>query len=443
MLDRVFRLTQNGTNVRRELIAGLTTFAAMAYILALNPAILASGGATGMHLEGLITVTALAAAAGCLLMAALTNYPIAQAPGMGINSYFAAIIVIQMGVPWQGALAMVFWNGVLFFALSVTGLRTRIVHALPHPLHIGIQAGIGFFIAFIGFQNAGLVVASAQTLVAEGNLFAAGPLAALLGLVLIIVLTRFRVPGAIILVVLLITLAGLLIPAGKGTLTARPEGLFSLPAGIGQTFFALDWLYPFRHFQSALPVIFTLLLLDLFDSIGTLIGLARQSGLMDKQGRMPKLGRALSADAAATVVGALLGTSTTTAYLESATGMQAGGRTGLTAVVTGLCFLVALFFTPVISVIPMVATAPALIFVGLLMARGLSELDYGNMLESAPAVLTALLIPLCFSITGGIAVGLLLYCAAMLLAGRGRELPWLTYGIAAVFVAFFILSQHA
>ena len=440
MLDRVFRLSSNGTTVRREIIAGLTTFAAMAYILALNPAILASGGATGLHLEGLITVTALAAAIGCLLMAGLTNYPIAQAPGMGINSYFAAIIVIQMGVPWQGALAMVFWNGVLFFALSITGLRTRIVHALPHPIHIGIQAGIGFFIAFIGFQNAGLVVSSAQTLVAEGDLLSAGPLAALIGLVLIVVLTRFRIPGAIILVIFAITVAGLLIPAGKGTLTAHPEGLFSMPAGIGQTFFALDWLYPFRHFQSALPVIFTLLLLDLFDSIGTLVGLARQSGLMDKRGRMPRLGRALSADAAATVIGAVLGTSPTTAYLESSTGMQAGGRTGLTAIVTGLCFLVALFLTPLISIIPVAATAPALIFVGLLMAKGLGELDYANMLEAAPAILTALLIPLCHSITGGIAIGLLMYCAAMLLSGHGRELPWLTYAIAGLFVVFFAIS---
>ncbi|MGE9292493.1 MAG: solute carrier family 23 protein, partial [Puniceicoccales bacterium] len=221
----------------------------------------------------------------------------------------------------------------------------------------------------------------------------------------------------------------------------QPEGNFSMPAGIGQTFLALDWLYPFRHFESALPVIFTLLLLDLFDSIGTLIGLARQSGLMDKQGRMPKLGRALSADAAATVVGALLGTSTTTAYLESATGMQAGGRTGLTAIVTGLCFLVAVFFTPIITIIPAAATAPALIFVGLLMAKGLGELNYDNMLETAPAVLTAILIPLCFSITGGIALGLLLYCAAMLLAGRGKQLSWLTYGIAILFLAFFALSQ--
>ncbi|MGE9292976.1 MAG: solute carrier family 23 protein, partial [Puniceicoccales bacterium] len=278
MLERVFRLSQNGTNARRELIAGLTTFAAMAYILALNPAILSAGGSTGMNLSGLITVTALAAAIGCLLMAVLTNYPIAQAPGMGINSYFAIIIVTQMGVPWEGALAMVFWNGVLFFALSVTGLRTRIVHALPHPIHLGIQSGIGFFIAFIGFQNAGLVVGSAQTLVTEGHMLSAGPMAALVGLVLIVVLTRFRVPGAIILVILLITGAGLIIPATGGTLTAQPEGIFSMPAGIGQTFLALDWLYPFRHFESALPVIFTLLLLDLFDSIGTLIGLARQSG---------------------------------------------------------------------------------------------------------------------------------------------------------------------
>ncbi|MBC2596065.1 NCS2 family permease [Ruficoccus amylovorans] len=443
MLERVFHLNHNGTNVRRELIAGLTTFAAMAYILALNPAILVSGGATGMELKGLITVTALAAAAGCFLMAAMTNYPIAQAPGMGINSYFASIIVVHMGIPWEGALAMVFWNGVLFFALSITGLRTRIVHALPRPIHIGIQSGIGFFIAFIGLKNSGLVVGSPITLVAEGDLLSPGPLVALAGLALIVVLTRFRVAGSIILVVLLLTVAGLFIPTGESTLTAQPTGLFSMPAGIGQTFLALDWLYPFRHFEAALPVIFTLLLLDLFDSIGTLVGLARQSGLMDKDGHMPKLGRALSADAAATVIGALLGTSTTTAYLESATGMQAGGRTGLTAVVTGLCFLVALFFTPVISIIPTAATAPALIFVGLLMARCLSDLDHDNMLETAPAVFTALLIPLCYSITGGIALGLLLYCAAMILSGRGRKLSWLTYALAGVFILFFVLGQKA
>jgi len=292
MLLNLFKLDEAGTTVGRECLAGLTTFAAMAYIIVVNPLILSSG--TGMDHAGLITVTALAAALGCFLMAALTNYPIAQAPGMGLNSYFASVVVVGMGVPWEGALAMVFWNGIVFFILSVSGVRAAIIRALPGALQIGIQCGIGFFIAFIGLQNAGVIVGHPITLVTEGSLHTAGPLLAFAGLLLMTVLTVRKIPGAIIGTIILLAVVGLFIPSGDGTLTTKPDGLFGLPASVGQTFLALDWLYPFKHWQTALPVIATLLILDLFDSLGTLIGLGRQSGLMDEKGDMPKLNRALT-----------------------------------------------------------------------------------------------------------------------------------------------------
>lgn len=434
---RYFKLQEAGTTPGRECIAGLTTFAAMAYILAVNPLILSSG--TGMDHAGLVSVTALAAALGCFLMAALTNYPIAQAPGMGINSYFASIVVVGMGVPWQGALAMVFWNGIIFFLLSVSGVRAAIIRSLPKALQIGIQVGIGFFIAFIGLENAGIIVDSPYTLVKEGDILQPGPLMAFAGLLLMATLTVRKIPGAIIGTIILLTAVGLMIPSGGGTITKAPEEIFGLPASIGQTFLGLDWLYPFNEWRTALPIIATLLIIDLFDSLGTLIGLGRQSGLMDEKGDMPKLNRALSADALATIGGSLLGTSTTTAYIESATGIESGGRTGLTSVIVGCCFLLALFLTPVLTIIPEAATAPALIMVGLFMAQGLRSLDYGDLMEVAPAILTALLIPLSFSITHGIMAGLIFYCALMLLTGRTREVGAGAWIIAAVFIGFAFL----
>jgi len=440
MLDRTFKLTENGATPGKEATAGVTTFAAMAYILAVNPIILHDGGKTGLELEGLITVTALAAALGCFLMAALTNYPIAQAPGMGLNSYFASIVVVGMGVPWEGALSMVFLNGLIFFGLSVSGVRSAIIRALPGCLQIGIQCGIGFFIAFIGLQNAGIIVSNPSTMVSEGDVLRAAPLLALGGLIVMTVLQTRRIPGAIIGTILLLTVIGFFVPSGDGKVTAFPDGIVGLPASIEQTFFALDWLYPFKHWQTALPIIATLLILDMFDSMGTLIGLGRQSGLMDENGEMPKLDRALSADSLATVFGALLGTSTTTAYIESATGMEAGGRTGLTSVVVGGCFLLALVFTPVLTIIPAAATAPALIMVGLIMAQGFGKLNYGDLTEAGPAVLTALLIPLSFSISHGIMAGLIFYCALMLLCGRAKEVSAGAWVIAGAFAGFQFIN---
>ena len=439
LLNRLFALERHGVTVRGEVLAGLTTFAAMAYILAVNPSILE---ATGMERAGLVTVTGLAAALGCFLMAALTNYPIALAPGMGTNAYFAFVICLGMGVPWEAALALTFWNGVIFVLLSVTGFRKQLAESLPDGVKIGIQVGIGFFIAFIGLKNVGIVVNNDATLVQIGDVSSPGALLVLGGVVLMTWLTLKKVPGAILLAVAAISLLGLVIPSGSeagGMITALPSGVVSAPAAIDQTFFALDWLYPFTNLQAALPVLLTLLILDMFDSIGTLVGVSRRAGMLDENGKMPKMGRALTADALATMGGAVLGTSTTTSYIESAAGVESGGRTGLTSVVVGLCFLLALLFTPLLVAIPAVATAPALVIVGVFMAQGLKALEFDDLAEVTPAFLTMLMIPLTFSITEGIGLGILSYVAIQALRGKWSTVPWLTWVIAVLFVAHYAL----
>lgn len=434
MLEKVFGLKAAQTTVRTEMIAGLTTFAAMAYILAVNPAILSNAG---MPAPALITVTAIAAALGCFLMAALTNYPIAQAPGMGTNSYFAFVICIGSGLPWQTALALTFWNGIIFLILSVTGLRRKLAESLPNGVKIGIQCGIGFFIAFIGLKSVGIVIAHDATLVSIGDLKTPASLMVVGGLALMTFLTIKKVSGALLITILGLTLIGLFIPSEGAMVTSAPDGIVSLPAGISETFLKLDILYPITHFPEIADVLITLLLLDLFDSIGTLVGLSRRAGLVQKDGTMPKMGKALTADALATVSGSLLGTSTTTSYIESAAGIESGGRTGLTSVVTGLCFLVALIFTPIILIVPAAATAPALVMVGAFMAQGLKDLKFDDLSEIVPAFITMLMIPLTFSITEGIGLGLTLYSLILVLSGRAKEAPVLSYAISAVFIIYY------
>lgn len=438
LLERIFALRSHGTTPGREVLAGLTTFAAMAYILAVNPEILAQ---TGMDRMALVSATALAAALGCFLMAALANYPIALAPGMGTNAYFAFIVVLGMGVPWQAALGLVFWNGVIFTLLSVSGLRTKVAECLPTAVQTGIQAGIGLFIALLGFKAAGIVVADPATLVTGGNIFRPTAFLALVGLLGMVVLTARRVPGAIILVMGAITVAGMFLVEGGRHVTSVPAQMAALPEHLSETFLALDLGFPFRDPREALPVIITLLLLDFFDSLGTIIGVSRRAKLVDADGRLPKIGQALTADALATMGGALFGTSTTTSYVESAAGIEAGGRTGLTAVVAGGCFLLALFFAPLIVRIPAAATAPALIMVGIIMTEALHELKGGALEDWAPAVLTTVLIPLTFSITHGLALGLLAYLAIGVCCGRARKIPALTYVLGLVFVGFYLLEQ--
>jgi len=437
MLNRLFKLDQNQTTVGRELQAGLTTFAAMAYILAVNPAILAN---TGMDKAALVTVTALTAAIATTLMALLTNYPIALAPGMGINAFFTFTICGARGVPWTEALGMVFVNGVIFLALSVTGVREKIIGAIPHHLKIAVTCGIGLFIAFIGLKNGGVIVANPATYVSHGD-FTAGPVwLCLAGVALTAILVARRVPGAIVLSIAFITLIGLMVPAGGGkSVTQLPSSFFALPASPAPVFLKLtfQFLTSSNAIFLALPLILTLLLVDMFDNIGTLIGVTKRAGFLHADGTLPKAGRALIADSIATIISALCGTSTVVSYIESASGVEAGGRTGLTTATTAALMLLALFTTPLILAMPAAATAPALVVVGIIMMQSVTEIHMDDFVVAAPAVLTIFAIPLCFSIAEGIGLGLICAAVLALAAGRPSSLSIAGYVIAAAFFLDF------
>ena len=404
-LEHFFKLKEKGTNLKTEFIAGLTTFAAMSYVLVVNPSIL---GAGGMPIEGLITVTAIAACLGTLLMAFMTNYPIAIAPGQGLNAFFAFTICLTREIPWDAALGIVFWNGILFLLLSVTGVRTKIAEAIPAALKIGVQCGIGLFIAFIGLKNAGLVVDNPATFVSIGDLSEPATLLALAGIILTIVLVIRKVTGAILISVVVLSLIGAFIPVGDGYLTQHTSQFIGLPDDISSTFFAMDIMYPIEYFAETWDLIFALLFVNMFDTIGTLIGVSRRANLLDEQGKLPKMGKAMTADAVASVMGAAIGTSPVTSYVESAAGVSAGGRTGLTSVFVALCFMLALFLTPLMKVIPLMATTPALIMVGILMMDSFRQLDFDDLTSLATATVALLAMPLTFSISEGIAQALLL-----------------------------------
>tara|TARA_R110000868_G_scaffold59990_2_gene183992 strand:+ start:292 stop:1620 length:1329 start_codon:yes stop_codon:yes gene_type:complete len=437
IFERFFKLSEKGSNLKTELVAGLTTFAAMSYVLVVNPGILSAGG---MPVEGLITVTALAACIGTLLMALMTNYPIAMAPGMGLNAFFAFTICLTREIPWEAALGIVFWNGVLFLMLSLSGVRTKIAEAIPAALKIGVQCGIGLFIAFIGLKNAGIVVANPATFVTIGDLSQPAPLLALAGILLTIVLVIKKVTGAILISVLVLTLIGAFIPVGDGYLTQHTDSFIGMPDSISTTFMVMDIMYPIEHLAQTWDLIFALLFVNMFDTIGTLIGVSRRANLLDKEGKLPKLGPAMNADAAASVIGAAIGTSPVTSYVESAAGVSAGGRTGLTSVVVALCFLLALFFTPLMKVIPLMATTPALIMVGILMMDSFRQLDFDDVTALATASIALLAMPLTFSISEGIALGFITYVGIMLGTGRYKQVTTITYIMAAVFVLRYLLD---
>ena len=431
----MFRLAQHGTTPTREVLAGITTFAAMAYILVVNPDMLAT---TGMDRAALITATALAAAAGSLLMGLFTNYPIALAPGMGLNAFFTFTICGRLGVPWEGALGLVFWTGVLFLVLSLTRLREEVVRAIPDPLKTGIQAGIGLFIVVIGLQNLGLVGTPGSGFVAlrPGDFSALSPaplLLALLGSVLALVLLKRKIVGALLIAIAVVSVIGLFVTVDGAPVTPRPDRLAAAPASLGPLFLQVDWLYPFRHWETTWLALLTLVFVDLFDSIGTLVGVSRRAGLTDEEGELPGMRQALASDAGATAIGACLGVSPTTAYIESATGVEAGGRTGLTAVVVAGCFLLALTLHPLIAVIPAAAVAPALLLVGGLMMQGIRHLDWSDWRATVPALATVVLIPLNFQIAEGIAAGCVLYVAVMTATGRWRRVHWVLALLAALF----------
>lgn len=437
MLNRIFQLEQHGTTVRREIIGGVTTFAAMAYILAVNPSILV---ASGMDKGALITATALSAALMTIVMALMTNYPIALAAGMGVNAFIAFTVCGTMGIPWPAALGLVFYSGLIFLVLSVTGIRRKLIEAIPAELKLAITCGIGLFIAFIGLKGGGVIVADPATFVTLGDFHQPAPLLVLFGIVLTAVLVWRKVPGAIVIGVLALTVIGLFLPNpdGKGTITTQPDQLLALPASLAPTFLKLDLGYFWANWQKCLPVVLALLFVDLFDNMGTLIAVCQRAGLLDAKGNLPRIGRALTADATAAMVGSTLGTSTVTSYIESAAGVEAGGRTGLTAIVTAICFLLALFFNPIIGIIPAAATAPALVIVGVFMMQSSAELDLRDFAKAVPAVITMLVMPLAFSIAEGIAVGFVVYVAFMAGCGRGREVSPLAYVLGALFLAHLI-----
>jgi AGZA family xanthine/uracil permease-like MFS transporter len=426
LLDRTFALTQHGTNVRTEFIAGATTFLTMAYILFVNPDILA---AAGMPRESVFVATCLAAALGSAIMGLYANYPIALAPGMGLNAYFAFVVVGTLGYSWQAALGAVFLSGCLFVLVSLFRLRAWIVDAVPRSLKFGISAGIGLFLAIIGMKNAGLVVASPATLITIGELHQPAPLLALAGLLLIVALHARRITGALVIGILGVTLAS--IAFGYSAFA----GIVALPPSIAPTLMQLDLRAALD--AGLVAVVLSFFLVELFDATGTLIGVAHRAGLLDADGKLPRLKRALLADSLAITAGAALGTSSTTAYIESAAGTAAGGRTGLTAVVVALLFLAALFLSPLAATIPAWATAPALIYVAILMTRALAELNWSDITEFAPAVLCALAMPFTFSIAHGIALGFVSYAGVKLLAGRAREVSVAVWVIALVFVLKF------
>lgn len=436
-LDKTFDLSQHATTVKTEIIAGLTTFAAMSYILIVNPSIL---GLSGMPVAGLITVTALAACIGTLLMAWLTNYPVALAPGMGLNAFFAFTICLSREIPWEAALGIVFYNGILFLLLTLSGLRQKIADAIPVALKIGVQCGIGLFIAFIGLRNAGLIVDNPATFVGIGDLSQPAVLLAFLGIIFTIILVIKKVTGAILISIVTLTVIGLFIPTQSGYLTSTPDGIIGLPAPITDTFFAMDLVYPIVNFATTWDLIFALMFVNMFDTIGTLIGVSKRAKLIDSNGKLPKMGRAMTADAAAGVVGAALGTSPMTSYVESAAGVSAGGRTGLTAVVVAICFLLALFLSPLMLVIPIMATTPALVMVGIFMMDSIKELDFSDLASVATATIALMAMPLTFSISEGIALGFITYVGIKLGTGEFRKVSLVTYFMAAVFLLRYALD---
>ena len=429
MFDSYFKLSEHGSNLRTELIAGVTTFLAMAYIIFVNPEILS---ASGMDRNSVFVATCLVSAIGSLIMGLYANYPITVAPGMGLNAYFSYTVVGTLGYSWQVALGAVFISGLLFLIISVLPVREWIVNSIPRSQKMAISAGIGFLLGIVALESAGVIVAHPVTLVTVGDLTKPITMLAGFGFLVIVALDYRRVPGAIIIGILLVTGLGMLFGF------TQPSGFFAPPPSLAPTLGKLDIAGALE--LGLVTIVFTFLLLDLFDSTGTLIGVAQRAGFLDADGRFPRLRETLIADSASTMVGALLGTSTTTAYIESAAGIRAGGRTGLTAVVVAVLFLLAMFFAPLAGSVPGYATAPGVLFVACIMSRGFAEVDWDDVTDSAPAVITAISMPLTFSISTGIGLGFIAYAAIKVLSGRFREATPAVIFLAGIFVVKFAIT---
>lgn len=428
-LARTFKLEEHQTDVRTELLAGLTTFLTMAYIIFVNPNILADAG---MPHDAVFVATCIAAAIGTIIMGMYANYPIAMAPGMGLNAYFAYAVVKGMGFPWQAALGAVFISGCLFMLVSLFGIRKMIVNGIPHSIRVAITAGIGLFLGIVSLHSAGLIVGHPATLVTLGDVHQPSVILAVIGFFLIVALDHMRVKGAILIGILAVTAASFFF-AGNTF-----HGVVSMPPSLAPTLMQLDIMGALS--VGILNVVLVFFLVELFDATGTLMGVANRAGLL-KEGKMDRLNKALLADSTAIMAGSLLGTSSTTAYIESASGVQAGGRTGLTALTVAVLFLLCLFFSPLAGVVPAYATAPALLYVSCLMLRELVDLNWEDTTEAVPAVLTALMMPFTYSIANGVAFGFITYSGLKLFTGRMREVPIIVWIISAVFLfRFFYLS---
>ncbi len=427
MFEKLFKLKENGTNVKTEFIAGITTFMTMSYIIFVNPAILSK---TGMDFNAVMMATVLASGFTTILMGLLVNYPFALAPGMGLNAYFTFTVVKQMGYPWQTALGAVFISGCIFLLLTFAGIRQLIVKAIPESIKVATAAGIGLFIALIGFKEAGIIVAHKETLVALGDIVSVKAVLTVLGLIFISALYIRKIKGAILIGILTLWVIGLVFGL------AEFKGFFSMPPDISPVFMKLD-------IKSALNIgffgiIFAFLFVDLFDTTGTLVGVAKEAGFIKENGEFPRVGKALTVDAMGTCMGAVLGTSTITTYIESASGVAEGGKTGLTSVVTGMLFLLSVFISPIAESIPVFATAPALIFVGVLMLKSIIRIDWNDFSEVLPAFIVMVSMPFTYSIATGIALGFIFYPLTKLFAGRAREVSPAVWVLAIIFVIRFV-----
>jgi adenine/guanine/hypoxanthine permease len=430
MLEKFFQLKENKTTVRTEILAGITTFMTMAYILAVNPSILS---ATGMDKNALFTATALASVIATLVMALVAKLPFALAPGMGLNAFFAFTVVLGMGHSWQFALTAVFLEGIIFIILTAFNIRELIVNAIPMAMKHAVSAGIGLFIAFIGLQNAGVIVNNDAVLVGLGDMGSASVILALIGVVLTGVLLALKVKGALLIGIFTVTVAGI-----PFSVTNLPESsLLSLPPSIAPIFMKFEFKEIFT--LDMLIVLFTFLFVDMFDTVGTLVGVSDKAGMLDKQGRVPRVKQALFADAIGTTAGAMLGTSTVTTYVESAAGVAEGGKTGLTSLSVAGMFVIALFFAPVFTMVPGAATAPALVLVGFFMMSPILKINFDDYTEAIPAFLTIIMMPLTYSIAEGIVFGMLSYVLLKVLTGKQKDLTVVMVVLAALFILKFLI----
>jgi AGZA family xanthine/uracil permease-like MFS transporter len=436
LLDRFFRFSERGSSFRTEIIAGLTTFSTYSYILIVNPLIMKGAG---MDFGAMITATAVVAAVFTVMMGLWTNYPLGMAPGMGGNTFIAVQVCQGMHIPWQAAIGMVFYSGVLFFILSISGFREKMIHSFPDDFKKIIGVGIGLFVAFIGLKEAGLVVANPRTMVALGHVATLAVLLPALGLIMTIVLVYRKVPAALILSILILTVAGLFVPdaTSHAKITQMPARLIDWPNSMGKVFLQLDLGYFWKHLAVCIPIVLALLFSDIFSALGVLLAVGARSNLNDEHGNLPKLKQAFSADATAAMGGSLMGTNMPIIYLESTAGVEGGGRTGLVSIVIAICFLLSLFLTPVIAAIPSVATAPVLIMIGIFMLQQIASVNVRDLTVAATALVTLLLMVMA-SVSDAIALGFTTWVLVEIFTGRWRTIKPFAYFLAALFIAHYI-----